>query len=339
MNLATGQYWDQSYSPIRGCSHASPGCDHCWAERIAGRFCRCQCDKSPKAPTEENPDPFFGFATPAGWTGRVELIESGLLKPLHWKKPRIVAQNWMGDLFHPSVPDKAIDRVAAIWALTPHLKHLVLTKRAKRMREYWSKRDRHNDIELAADRIQPGGGNPSFGGMHLLPSLPLPNVALGVSVEDQQRADERIPYLLQTPAAMRWVSIEPMLGAVTGFQVRNLGPAKIDWVVLGGESGPGARPMHPASARGVCDQCAAAGVPFFFKQWGEWTPDQPTDYHRVSGRRYSHETFAWGKDGKAYNPVNPAPDDFPKMMFRVGKKAAGRLLDGRTWDQLPGWLQ
>ena len=143
MNIATGKYWDQSWSPIRGCTHASPGCQNCWAERMAGRFSDCwtcenkridqhqTCDGGPK----HHPAPFHGFATPKGWTGRVELIESELAKPLHWRKPRVVALNWMGDLFHEKVPDEAIDRVFAVMALCPQHRFLVLTKRAKRMRQ------------------------------------------------------------------------------------------------------------------------------------------------------------------------------------------------------------
>jgi protein gp37 len=143
----------------------------------------------------------------------------------------------------------------------------------------------------------------------------LPNVWLGVSVEDQKTADERIPLLLQTPAAVRWVSYEPALGPVDFANLRAgieaIGP--LDWIVCGGESGPGARPMHPAWARRVRDQCQAASVPFFFKQWGQYLPA--------------------GCDGAPGAGQRLNASDTP---IKVGKKAAGRLLDGRTWDEFPG---
>jgi protein gp37 len=198
--------------------------------------------------------------------------------------------------------------------------------------------------------------------------LPLTNLALGVSCEDQERADERIPELLATPAAMRWVSIEPMLSAVDlklphrdedGQCSRcgeewpdehltlephvcppGFGPT-LDWVVLGGESGPGARPMHPDWVRGVRDQCQAAGVPFFFKQWGEWRQSDRTDEFRSSslldvGRYIWRDGFTAGWTG----PFNGRrlDDGDATLMVRVGKKVAGRLLDGRTWDELPEFL-
>ena len=171
---------------------------------------------------------------------------------------------------------------------------------------------------------------------------PIPNVWLGVSVENQEAADERIPLLLQTPAAVRWISAEPLLGQVdlacAGLEIDLSGPLEdppkvnIDWVVVGGESGPGARPMHPDLARGLRDQCAAAGVPFLFKQWGEWAPHQARAGGDEGGDlRRGHVRYLQG-DGRE-------PDGhFRKgdaAVARVGKKAAGRLLDGRTWDGYP----
>lgn len=319
MNLSTGQYWDVSWSPIRGCSHDSPGCANCWAERMAGRF-------------SGRGRPFDRIASPLGmWTGRVELIESELVKPLHWRKPRVIALNWMGDLFHESLPDEAIDRVFAVMALCQQHKFLVLTKRSGHMmRHFTCWPERQERVDDAIHSMQKKGRCVDW---------PLPNVALGVSVEDQQRADERIPDLLATPAAMRFVSVEPMLGVVdltdvtadtpetrgpTQWDVLDdtgeEAPARLDWVVCGGESGPGARPMHPDWARSLRDQCQAAGTPFLFKQWGEWAPD------------------CLCATSKAHATVDRPQPGLPGCMFRCGKKAAGRTLDGRTWDEQPeGW--
>jgi hypothetical protein len=183
--------------------------------------------------------------------------------------------------------------------------------------------------------------------------FPLPNVWLGVSVENQQAADERIPLLLETPAAVRFLSCEPLLGPVSLekwmpiykeaetlkeyangiFQYERPGvpgwhrfsaKSKIDWVIAGGESGPGARPMHPDWARGLRDQCQAAGVPFFFKQWGEWAP-------------LSQNDGIWATDSKSCVrfSVDGKKEEGGWPLQRVGKKTAGRLLDGQTWDGMP----
>jgi len=363
MNLSQGIYWDQSWSPIRGCSHASPGCDHCWAERMAARFSDCwtcenkridqhqTCSGGPK----HHPAPFHNFATSAGWTGRVELIESELLKPLHWKKPRVVALNWMGDLFHESLPESDILSVLQTIGKCPRHWFIILTKRAQRMREILSRR-----------RWRNLGHSPAMDGDHYVSLLPgehresdssfLPNVILGVSVEDRQRADERIPGLLQTPAACRMVSVEPMLGAIEGIelgrgyltgQAHDNAPYNgkhLDWVVCGGESGPGARPMHPDWVRGLRDQCWTASVPFFWKGWGEFSP---------VGLLSAHQEIVCGADGW-HAPVGDvgalsihhmarhnSEMECPPLqnMYRIGKKAAGRLLDGRTWDELPEVLR
>jgi protein gp37 len=333
MNLATGQYWDQSWSPIRGCSHASPGCDHCWAERMAKRFCRCQCDKSPNAPTEANPDPFFGFADERGWTGRVELIESELTKPLHWKRPRVVALNWMGDLFHKTVPDGAIDRVFAVMALCPHHKFLVLTKRARRMREYVTGLGARFLDVICDFSFSLGLSIPSRN------SIPLRNVALGVSVEDCDYLG-RIGDVRQTPATMRFLSLEPLLEDLGQLDLTG-----IYWVICGGESGPGARPMHPNWPRSLRDQCQVAGVPFFFKQWGGFRPVGSADggiddcdieaYFTANIDR----TVLVYRDGRVETGDKPPTENGAWFMEPVGKKAAGRLLDGKTWDEMPAWLE
>jgi hypothetical protein len=159
---------------------------------------------------------------------------------------------------------------------------------------------------------------------------PLPNVWLGVSAEDFPAWDARVHLLKATPAAVRFVSYEPAVGPLGCVDLDG-----VDWLIAGGESGPDARPPHPEWFRDARDQCREAGVPFLFKQWGEWSPIMPENFCRLSKNTWSHRTFAWGKNGQQYNPVNPAPDDFPLLMYRVGKKKAGRLLDGALHHEFP----
>ena len=213
----------------------------------------------------------------------MRLHEPALLQPLRWKRPRRIFWNAHGDLFHPAVPDAWIDRVFAACALTPQHTHMILTKRSARMREYLTARNENRPdcpiTQAAFWSIAKPRGYRGNGG---LCTRPLPNVWLGVSVEDQTRADERIPDLLATPAAKRFLSCEPLLGPVDLGKLLSGLPVNawltwldaLDWVIAGGESGPGARPMHPDWARSLRDQCAAADVPFYFKQWGEWLPGE-----------------------------------------------------------------
>ena len=281
------EWTDRSdWNPMRGCTRVSEGCRNCYAERIAGRF---------SAPGQ----PFHGFTTqtPAGarWTGKVEMVPGRLDLPLRWRKPSRIFVNSAFDLFHESVPDAWIDRVFAVMALAPQHTFQVLTKRAERMRQYFAARTSGDPWAEASDYVADLLGTKYHPAVLEPEDMPLPNVWLGVSAEDQQRADERIPHLLATPAAVRWVSAEPLLGPLymatngrfddgdgawnwlTGVRfdvdVDANGAtggghkgARIDWIVAGGESGPGARPMHPDWARSLRDQCAKAGVPFFMKQ-------------------------------------------------------------------------
>ncbi len=250
---------------------------------------------------------------PADEPFRVTLHSDRLDEPLKWKKPRRVFVCSMGDLFHEDVPDAWIDQL--IWEMGHMLqKHtfLILTKRPERMRDWFIKAYAEN--------------------------LPYPNLWLGVTAENQQRADERIPILLQIPAAVRFVSVEPMLGPVDlslsdGVDLSmsvgtGLKPGKsylinsLDWVICGGETGSRARPMHPDWVRSLRDQCVNAGVSFFFKQWGEWVPI-PTKDVPVIGCQ---------DGGKFHYGPNPGVG---LAMYRVGRKKASRLLDGREWNEMP----
>lgn len=311
-----------TWNIITGCSVISAGCKHCYAMRLAGT--RMRQHPSRVGLTQQ---------TTAGpvWNGLLRFNEEWLNQPRSWRRPRMIFVCGHGDLFHEAVPDEWIDRVFTVMAISPQHIFIVLTKRAQRMRDYMIAAH----TSFAARALSWPG-----------PSVwPLPNVWLGVSVETQDAADERIPLLLQTPAAVRWVSAEPLLGPVrlwklgaldfdehsAGCEIYALSgtraipdcdwkSTKIDWVVCGGESGARARPMHPDWARSLRDQCAADRVPFFFKQWGEWLHESQSrscSQFSVTDDRQVHE---WPEGTASY---------------RVGKKSAGRLLDGVLHDAYP----
>lgn len=289
MGERTGIAWTSStWNPIRGCSRVSEGCRNCYAERVAARFThtRPRGNTGSRGVPVEN-GPFAGFATSKGWTGRVELVEKALLLPLRWRKPRRIFVNSMSDLFHENLPDEAIDRVFAVMALSPRHTFQILTKRAERMRKYLTTRSKSAQPWKNAARTV--GYALEFEGVSLVP-FPLPNVWLGVSAEDQKTADERIPLLLQTPAAVRFVSAEPLLEAVDltsqfGMLMSDedgeYGPVLspgLSWVITGGESGPGARPCDIAWIRSIVQQCKAAGVPCFVKQMGARPIERPSSF-------------------------------------------------------------
>lgn len=420
MGKTTIQWTDVSWNPVRGCSRVSPGCGGpgpvggCYAEIMAARF-------SGIHPKTGKPMWGHGFAEMKGgdhrWTGKVELVPSMLTYPLRLRKASRIFVNSTSDLFHEKLPFEAIDRVFAHMAMCPRHTFQILTKRPERMRAYMT--DPETERRVGARMYEDAPWESESVGFHFkeiaplgrtgdgiigVSPWPLPNVWHGTSVEDQERADERIPHLLQTPAAVRFISAEPLLGPIdlSGFvrkalpghrrewntyvwpswvpsdvrdQIQkfwnpdwgrgpdtwmrgaiengqppigtdgeyrlctakehrvagrfipawnNIGrvldragnihtvsagkgaskPPFLDWVIVGGESGPGARPMHPDWARSLRAQCAASGTYYFFKQWGEWHPND----HAIVGDT-GHT--------------------------RVGKDKAGRLLDGREWDEFP----
>lgn len=265
----------ETWNPTTGCSKVSDGCRHCYAEVIAKRF----------------------------WGKRkftdVRCHRDRLEKPLHWRNPRRVFVNSMGDLFHRNVPFDFIAAVFGVMAATPEHTYQILTKHPVRMREWfaWAEAIGKHPLVSGTGRIPPGSfvdraplDETQHDNARFAP-WPIPNVMLGVSVEDQQTADERIPILLRTPAALRFVSVEPMLSCIsvwpfvgrfcycpqgsepvpcdgwsdgTGCYAGEM--PRLDWVIVGCESGPRRRPMHPDWARSIRAQCVSAGVPFFLKQ-------------------------------------------------------------------------
>lgn len=336
-----------TWNVVVGCSLASPGCTNCYAMRDAWRK-----GFNPVTPQ------YHGLTKKVNgkpvWNGKVHFVEHKLLEPLAWRKPRTVFVNSMGDLFHESIPDAWIDRVFGAMEMCPQHIFQVLTKRSERQRDYINKRAadaaplRSARAELELSVFGDFNEGKPF-------PWPLPNVWLGVSTERQQEADERIPHLLQTPAAVRFISAEPLLGPVDltnldcGGDTRwnSLGgrgrQGGLDWVIAGGESGKDARPMHPDHARSLRDQCAAAGVPFFFKQWGEFCPAPPLEpaTHAIfpDGRCFRAGAVMGATDIDAATQ-RALDKQYEKAALytrisRVGKKAAGRLLDGKEHNAFP----
>lgn len=238
---------------------------------------------------------------------KVVLHHDRLDNPLHWRKPRAVFVCSMSDLFQPSVPLEFIAAVFTTMAQARQHTFIVLTKRPDRMFTVIA------GWQVCGLTLREGHG------------AVLPNVVLGVSVENQKAADDRIPHLLKTPAARRVVSYEPALGPVV-FR----GLSGLSGIICGGESGPGARPMHPRWVKSARDQCAEADVAFFFKQWGEWAP----------AWRAGEALAECQQAGSRQFPAGCAVHKWPcgELSWRIGKKAAGRLLDGRTHDDLPWTL-
>lgn len=318
------EWTDATWNPVAGCSIVSKGCTNCYAMKTAARLAKISASAEKYAPTVKtvNGNPV--------WTGKLTFDEKALVKPLSWKRPRMIFVNSMSDLFHENVPDEWIDRIFAVMALCPQHIFQVLTKRPQRMREYFSNYEqRNNDIGRAVMDIDDD---------HVLfrHALPLKNVWLGVSVEDQKTADERIPPLLETCAAIRFISAEPLLGAVDLELEKpdNGEPMGLHWVICGGESGPDARPMHPDWARTLRDQCAAADVPFFFKQWGEYA-EFDKENGIIGSEDYalaqSGDVLGWGstKTGGFFPDDDVWKKENIAHMTRCGKKKAGNYLDGR----------
>jgi protein gp37 len=309
--MSTAIEWtDETWNPVTGCTKVSQGCKHCYAERLWPKVEAARVKRERDKPRE--------FTD-------VRMHPNRLDAPLHWKKPRRIFVNSMSDLFHADVAIEFIGSVLGIAAACEWHTFQVLTKRPERMLEVLASREFHDAFEDSNDMHT-----------HTEHLWPPRNVWLGVSVEDQETADERIPLLLQTPAAVRFLSCEPLLGPIT-FRWAKWEPLKrpgatdhldglrrLDWVIAGGESGPHARPSHPDWIRALRDQCAEASVPFFFKQWGEFAPTVRT-MAEVEASRKKHVVVP-----------SSATQLFPAAVVdRVGKKAAGRTLDGRIHDEYP----
>lgn len=453
------EWTDETWNPTRGCRRVSEGCRNCYAERMATR--------------QSNPGgKYEGLVRDGRWTGKVVLDWVKLLEPLTWKKPKFVFVDSMSDLFHEDIPDDFIDRVFAVMALTPHITYQILTKRPERAVEWFTSDRGHPGVDtetqvyLHAEHIGrqrwPGfawdsrGSDPTRYEADDLVAFnlknrrawvrwPLPNVWVGVSVEHQDAADERIPLLQRIPAAVRFLSVEPLLGPVSirrylrpqvapwavgqppatwdavtwprwvpedvreqvvgfwgpkchrrpadyegnGLDRYNLAPAfgqrvtmpktqdesatgryvhawnnmgrvvddegkvhvvschltgpnpaprptqSIRWVIVGGESGHGARPMHPDWTRTLRDECYFAGVDFFFKQWGAWRePREGETFNTLDGRNGHPPAYLIDRAG-AVHCTREVAGEGAVAVIRTSKKEAGRELDGKVYDEKP----
>jgi protein gp37 len=361
---ASPNWYDVTWNPTVGCSAASPGCNHCQALRTISQLARMGGKGGAR---------YAGLTimrrSRLEWTGEIRAQTDVSSWPLLQRASRRILVDSTSDLFHEKLPVETIDALHAVMAVAHWHRFLVLTKRAERMRVYYADRQTPYRIAVAIDTLATtilpslgfsgdgtlgaataravGAGARRLWGAGLsrvvrrpvdpengtsgpagLSSWPLPNLWPGVSVEDQERIG-RIGDLLQTPAVLRWACFEPLLGPVgpdavpvgEGYvdaligdryllddrsrMVPIAGPGwqPLDWVVAGGEIGAGARPTDPGWVRGLRDRCVAAGIPFLFKQWGEWAP---------------------------------VPDDrFGYRMVRLGRRTAGRLIDGHCWNEMP----
>lgn len=287
--MSTGIQWtDETWNPITGCTRVSPGCENCYAEALSAT----RLSTSPK---------YQGVATrtAAGprWTGRIRLHPEVLDRPVRWTKPRRIFVNSMSDTFHADVPEEFLDALFAAMAVSPEHVFQVLTKRPHRAAEYLASPGRAGSVAAETARGTDYPHDPPWPFVRpddLAARWPLPNVWIGTSIEDQERADARIPHLLRCPAAVRFLSCEPLLGevrlralgdssfdaegaphydALGGFSYWGNGDygvdgPSVDWVIVGGESGPEARPMYLDWARRIVEDCRSAGVAVFVKQLG-----------------------------------------------------------------------
>lgn len=280
------EWTDETWNPTVGCSKTSPGCDNCYAINVAHRAMQPAHEGLTIVRDGERPD----------WTGEVRTLPDRLDTPLRWRKPRRVFVDSMSDLFHPDVPMEFIQRVFTTMTLAHQHTFQVLTKRSKDMANVLN----HEDFWYGIAEEPPD------------------NIWVGTSIESDHYS-WRAHHLRRAEVAVRFLSLEPLLGPLPSLDLTD-----IDWVIVGGESGPGARPMHPQWVRDIRDRCVAAGIPFFFKQWGSWAQVRYPDYGRKGDRLIFAGATSWDRERERAIYVR-----------EVGKKRAGRELDGRTWDEMP----
>lgn len=328
-----------TFNPWWGCMKVSPACDHCYAERDAKRFAAGRVLWGVSSERRVFGDKHW--AGPINWNDAAEAsAKKRAAYGLPEERPRVFCAS-MGDWLDLDGPIAEFVRLLDTIRRTPYLDWLLLTKRIgnffKRLQDALT-----STVTMAVDLVKWIRA--------WLDGQPPANVWLGATVVNQEEADRDIPKLMRVPAHVRFLSIEPMTEAVdlspwldiyqfdegAPWSRRNVGVvSELDWVIAGGESGPEARPSHPDWFRSLRDQCAAAGVPFLFKQWGEWTPGENVE--RVRG---TVDTAFLDDDGWSFYPLNLATDhghiDDQPDLYRIGKKAAGRLLDGKLHDGYPG---
>ncbi len=313
------EWADHTFNPWMGCQKVSPGCDNCYAEQMMDKRMH-KASWVPGAPRVRTSAANWNL--PLRWNAQAEAFAAQ-----HGRRQRVFCAS-LADVFDNAVPVQWRIDLMKLIVETPRLDWLLLTKRIGNAAEMLDVAFRavHAQRETWADNVPP-------------------NVWIGATITSQAEADRDIPKLLAVPARVRFLSMEPLLGPVQlpryidrarsgAFDVWTTG---IDWVIVGGESGPGARPMHPDWARSLRDQCAAAGVPFLFKQWGEWAPgsgDFGSGRFRTAAVALDGRVVDGGYDTSGY-PKGSTSADCWSMVHVAGKKTAGRLLDGQQHDGFP----
>lgn len=341
------EWCDHTFNPWEGCQKTGPGCDHCYAEQHNARFGggvavnfgpgaprRRTSVANWRKPLKWNANAcWFVQCNTCGWRGE---SKGATCSGCHGcdtspARQRVFCAS-LADVFDNAVDPQWRADLFSLIERTPNLDWLLLTKRIGNVRGMLAELAHGSDPDLS-----------------LLDMMPLPNVWIGATIVNQAEADRDIPKLLELPARVRFLSMEPLLGPVDLERPRP-GPdldqgggrmicqpwliqSGINWVIVGGESGPGARPMHPDWARSLRDQCQAAGVPFLFKQWGHWQIASRANGHYDSDMA-SNSAVWLDHDGTTAKPSALGMTN-AYAMAPVGKKAAGRLLDGRTWDEVP----
>ncbi|MGG4499046.1 DUF5131 family protein [Brevibacillus reuszeri] len=296
--MTTSIEWtDKVWNPLTGCSKVSEGCRNCYAITLHNR--RYDAYHNGKELPQQYALPF----------NEIQLFQSRVDMPLPWRKPRKIFVNSMGDLFHEQVPGWFIKEVFDVMMKAHWHTFQVLTKRAERMREIVNAYLNQNNLEK-------------------LPS----HVWLGVSIENEQTNNERVHQLVKTKAAVRFLSCEPLIGPIDltphfNWIEPDTGRSYLHWVIVGGESGMNARPLRQTWVEGLKNQCEQYGVAFFFKQWGEFFPHDDND---------EDDPEFWVTDTEAgFEHTSTPSDDNYVYMNRVGRKRAGRLLDGKEWNEFP----
>jgi protein gp37 len=327
MSASKIEWTEVTWNPTTGCDRISPGCDHCYAMTMARRLKAMGSSKYQRDGDPRTSGAGFG----------VTMHPESVLEPIFkWpRSSRMAFLDSMSDVFHARVTPEFLGQVFATMALTPQHTYQILTKRPNRMRDLLGDGRVQGAMHEALDNLRRHGpALPSAVTRTLAARVtdcpwPLPNVWLGTSIESDEycwRAND----LRATPASVRYLSLEPLLSSLPSLDL-----SEIDWVIAGGESGPKARPVHPAWVRSIRDRCINAGIAFHFKQWGEYgpvtTPESGDVWVPGEG---THERHPW-RPGTADATPGQCADSGHAVMRRVGKHRAGRILDGRTWDEFP----
>jgi protein gp37 len=408
--MATNIEWAQeTWNPFRGCLKVSEGCKNCYAittaHQLNTRFKNAGNEAARKVAAKYEGLTKVLTNGEKNWTGEVQVDYDTMMQPFKWKKGKRIFVNSMSDVFYEKISVADIAILFAVMFLTPQHTYMILTKRPERMNEVLNSSEFPAKVCVAVDMIRTFRSInhvtlcDDFGENEVksikdvmseiktahslridktpIETFPFKNIWLGVSVENQATADERIPLLLSTPAHIRFLSMEPLLGEVDLSRVGDFEPKglstmkfnclnakwnqikeglgeweekyakiknKIDWVIVGGESGSKARPMNPLWVEHIQKCCEGASVPFFFKQWGEWSPNLPADnmkklvdWAELAKRPNTQLRHCFlGRSNKIVVPdVKVRYDELLYRMYKIGKHLAGRLLNGKEYNEFP----